>query len=378
MQSDILILGGGLAGCAAAVTLARAGRDVTLVEREPTPRHKVCGEFLSAEALHLLAQLSVDPLAHGAHRIGTVRLASRGHVVPSALPFPAQSLTRRCLDTLMLDAAKDAGARVLRGTGVQSLTRSNHLWQAGFSTGGTVCARQAILATGKHDLRGFPRPPGVQGDLVALKMYFRLAPDEAAALANSVELLLHPHGYTGLQPVENGAANVTALVRRAHLATLGGWGGLLAEIRGTNPHAARRLRNAEPLLDKPLAIASIPYGFVRKGAVAPHLWAVGDQAAVIPSFTGDGMSIALYTGCRAAESLLANETADAFQRALGSTLHGQVTRATALSRALIHTPTRDLLTTCARLWPGGLRLAASVTRLPAIALHALATSSSGA
>ncbi len=205
-------------------------------------------------------------------------------------------------------------------------------------------------------------------------MYFRLAPDQAAALANSVELLLHPHGYTGLQPVEDGAANLTALVRRRHLATLGGWTGLLAEIRQTNPHAAARLRDAQPLLDRPLAIASIPYGFVRKQALAPDLWAVGDQAAVIPSFTGDGMSIALYTGLRAAQSLLADasaEAADRFQRTLHSILRPQVFWATALSRALVYGPIKGLLTTGAHLWPGGLQAAASLTRLPANALSEL-------
>jgi hypothetical protein len=51
LQDEVLILGGGVAGCAASIALARKGRRVTLIEREPTPRHKVCGEFLSGEAL---------------------------------------------------------------------------------------------------------------------------------------------------------------------------------------------------------------------------------------------------------------------------------------------------------------------------------------
>ena len=49
LQPEVLILGGGVAGCAAAIALARKGQSVTLIEREPTPRHKVCGEFLSGE-----------------------------------------------------------------------------------------------------------------------------------------------------------------------------------------------------------------------------------------------------------------------------------------------------------------------------------------
>ena len=67
MQDEVLILGGGVAGCATSIALARKGRSVTLIEREPTPRHKVCGEFLSGEALEDLHALGIDvaSLVHG-------------------------------------------------------------------------------------------------------------------------------------------------------------------------------------------------------------------------------------------------------------------------------------------------------------------------
>ncbi len=372
---DILILGGGLAGSAAAIHLARAGRSVTLIDREPTPKHKVCGEFLSAEALHLLHHLglnlnpSPETRPSHSHPIRTVRLASRHHLTEAQLPFPAQSLTRRCLDPLLLHTAEQSGAQILRGQALENLTHQTDRWHATLNTGRTLTAPQVVLATGKHDLRGFPRPGGPQGDLVALKMYFRLAPDQTTALQHAVELLLHPHGYTGLQLVEDGTANLTALVRRAHLSQLGGWPGLLDELGRTNPHAAQRLQNATPLLDKPLALSGIPYGFVRRHALAPTLYTVGDQAAVIPSFTGDGMSIALYTGLRAAEAILANEPATLFQPELHRQLRGQVARATALSRALIHPASRPLLTTAAHVWPGMMRHVARLTRLPEDATH---------
>ncbi len=270
-STDILILGGGLAGSAAAITLARAGRQVILVEREPTPKHKVCGEFLSTEALHLLGELGVDPARAGAHPIHTVRLASARRLTETTLPFGAQSLTRRCLDGLLLRAAEEAGATVLRGRTIQTLVGERDGWKATLHTGETLTAPQAILASGKHDLRGFARPPGPQGDLVALKMYFRLAPAGTCALQHAVELLLHPHGYTGLQLVEDRIANLTALVRRGHLSKLGGWSGFLAELQRTNLHARQRLHNAQPLLEKPLALSAIPYGFVREQALAPTL-----------------------------------------------------------------------------------------------------------
>ena len=70
------------------------------------------------------------------------------------------------------------------------------------------------------------------------------------------------------------------------------------------PHLAMRLAGAEPLLEKPIAITHIPYGYIRR-TTQDGLYCIGDQAAVIPSFTGDGISIALHTARQAAAAYLA-------------------------------------------------------------------------
>src|SRR6202789_1303513 len=95
VQAEVLILGGGVAGCAAAIALARKRRGVTLIEREPTSRHKVCGEFLSGEALEDLHLLDIDVTSLGAVPIDYVRLAAARRAATAPLPFPATSLTRK-------------------------------------------------------------------------------------------------------------------------------------------------------------------------------------------------------------------------------------------------------------------------------------------
>ena len=370
-EMPVLVIGGGLAGSAAAIALARAGRAVTLIERDPIARHKVCGEFLSGEALVLLQGLGVSTRALGAVPVNAVRLCSGRRSTRAALPFPALSLTRLRLDAAMLATAGAQGVDVRSGIAVQALEKTGDAWRAVLSDGSACTAHDVILATGKHDLRGIPRPAGVQGNLVALKMYWRLAPEQTAALAQHVELILYPGGYAGLQSVEDGVANFSALVNRRTLAALGGWPGFLAMLRRTSPHARERLEGAEPLLSKPLAVSSIPYGFVRKQALGERLWAVGDQAAVIPSFTGDGMSIALYSGLRAADSVLRGQAAHAFQGELNRDLRFQILRATALSLALVHSPAKQLLTGTVRSWPRLLRGAARATRLPVAGLERL-------
>lgn len=354
MKTETLVVGGGLAGCAAAITLAEAGRLVTLVEREATPKHKVCGEFLSGEALTYLPRLGVDVAALGAVPIDSVRL---GASTLTRLPFQAMSLTRRTLDEALLQRACAAGVHVLRGQTVESLTND----RAELAGGDSIETESIFLATGKHDLRGHHRPAGRQGNLLAMKMYWRLSPGQTAALNGQVELILYPGGYAGLQPVEGGAANLCCLIERKTFRELGGrWEDLLAHMLGHVAHLGERLRGATPLLDRPLAVSSIPYGFVRQSSEGfRHL---GDQAAVIPSFTGDGMSIALHTGILAAQMHLAGASAEAFQRKANEDLHRCVMRATWLSLGLVQHP--RILAAAAGLWPGSLRLIARATRIP--------------
>src|ERR1700733_7012725 len=221
VQDEVLILGGGVAGCAASIALARKGRSVTLIEREPTPRHKVCGEFLSGEALEDLRALGIDVASLGAVPIDYVRLAAARRAAEAPLPFPAASLTRKALDKALIAEAIAAGVRVERGRGVQALARTtSNAWQATLDDGATREATTVFLATGKHDLRGHTRPKDPE-QWVAFKMYFRLAPAQAAELTDASELMLYPGGYGGIQPVEGGVANLCFVVQQRHLARVG-------------------------------------------------------------------------------------------------------------------------------------------------------------
>jgi flavin-dependent dehydrogenase len=214
-------------------------------------------------------------------------------------------------------------------------------------------------------VNGHPRSGGRQNDLVAFKMYFRLAPAQQEALAHCVELILFPGGYTGLQLVEDGTANLCLLVTRKKLRDCGGqWAALLHHMMHRSDYLAQRLEGSEPLLEKPLAISSIPYGLLQSRAT-DGLWRLGDQAAVIPSFSGDGMSIALHSAHLAAQVYLSGGTAASFQPRLYQELRRSVATATAISRAVIATP---LLAQFARLWPPLLRHIASSTRVPPNAL----------
>lgn len=363
MQDDVLVLGGGVAGCAAAIALARKGRNVVLIEREPTPRHKVCGEFLSGEALEDLQALGIHVAPLGAVPIDYVRLAAARRAAEAPLPFPAASLTRKALDTALLGEAAAAGVRVERGRSVQSLSHSTaNVWQATLDDGTTREAPAVFIATGKHDLRGHARPKDPE-QWVAFKMYFRLNPVQTAELAKASELMLYPGGYGGIQPVEDGIANLCCVVQQRHFARAGQrWASFLAKMQQNCPHLAMRLEGAEPLLAKPIAITHIPYGYIRR-TTDDGLYCIGDQAAVIPSFTGDGISIALHTARCAATAYLAKVPAPVFQANLRSGLLLQMRLAGSAADGLNNSFARAVLPFCLRMWPGVMRVTARLTRV---------------
>jgi len=367
-MTQALVIGGGPAGAGLATRLARAGRDVVLVEREAGPVDKVCGEFLSREAGLYLASLGLDLSALGAVSIEAVRLVARsGHVATVRLPFVATSLSRRILDEALLGRAAAAGATIRRGVRVDGLARTQAGWAARLADGSSLEAKAAFLATGKHDLRGHKRPAGRQNDLVAFKLHWQLAARQAAELGSCVELLMFDGGYAGLQRIENGKANLCLVVRRDTLRSHGQrWDRLLVALRAESAHLNARLMDGVPCWPRPLALTAIPYGYVRRHS--DGLWCLGDQAAVIPSFSGDGISIALHSAELAATTYLEGRDADAYQQRLARDVRVQMLLATLLSQGLVRRPAQAMLGAAARLWPGLMSSVAFHTRVSDAAL----------
>lgn len=367
----VVIAGGGLAGAAAAGLLARNGRRVMLIEREAAPVNKICGEFISVEARMYLESLGIDLAALGAHPITRLRLVRGADMVEAALPFRAAGLSRRVLDEALLARAAACGAEIRRGHMVTSV-RSGEPISVEIAGMGAVRTSALFLATGKHDLRGLRRQPArAPEDLVGFKLHLRLAPRQLQALEGHVEVIMFADGYAGLQPVEDGRANLCLLVARARLQRAGGtWEGLRQDLQDREPHLATRLDGAVALQDRPLSIHLVPFGFVHAPSAADPacIYRLGDQAGVIPSFTGDGMSIALHSASVAVQCHLDGIDAAAYHRRLRRDIAGQIGRAAALYRFARRPAGQALLMRIAAAWPAGLRLAASLTRVPRGAL----------
>jgi flavin-dependent dehydrogenase len=152
------------------------------------------------------------------------------------------------------------------------------------------------------------------------------------------------------------------VVRQVELRSIGGWQKLLASVLDDNRHLKQRLQKAIALWDRPLAISSIPYGHL----AGQHfgLWCVGDQAAVIPSFTGDGMSIALHSASLATEMYLTGNSAEQYNHRLHAQLSRGMGLATCLSRSMVTKAGRILALFGFAAFPNAMQWIAASTRIP--------------
>jgi len=289
---DLAIIGGGPAGAAAAITAARLGAMVAIFEAGKFPRQKVCGEFVSAESLNLLRHLwrdssEAERVIQRAPIVDTVRLFLGGRTIRSSFSPPALSIPRFDLDRLLWDAAKQAGAqtysncevRNIAGDGPFVLDTANH----------SVSARAVIMAAGRWS-RFRPDTPVPDGPKwIGVKAHFR-----ESACTNSTDLYFFDYGYCGVQPVANDVVNTCAMVRSDRAKTL-------PAVLALHTALVERSRNWK-LLTEPVATA--PLVFRKPEPVRGNIIFVGDAAAFVDPFVGDGISLALRSGSLAARVVI--------------------------------------------------------------------------
>jgi menaquinone-9 beta-reductase len=356
-----------LAGGAAATCLAQQGIDVLLLEKEKEAHHKVCGEFLSHEAQHYLQKLGISLPSLGAAPIEQIRLVRGKNECVAPLGFQAMSLSRKCLDDVVLACARQAGAEIKYGMNATTPIKEKNYWHIDCHGRDPIFAKTIFLATGKHDLRGWSQREGKQNNYIGFKMHFELTPAQNAELSNHVEIVLFRGGYAGLEPVEDGKANLCLVISKAQYALVGKtWEDLLLYIIKSAPMLAARLTGASPCWTKPLSIFGIPYGYVYKPSVTDPttLFRLGDQMAVIPSLCGDGMAIALHSGFMAADCYLKTSAADYHQR-LRQQLQGQINRASAMARMLSLPALQPMAVTLCTMMPKLLPSVIEQTRIHA-------------
>lgn len=361
---DAIVIGGGIAGSSVAIKLAQIHKKVLLIEKEKNAHHKVCGEFISIEAQHYIGKLGINLDVLGAKKIDHVSFLNAKKHIKVSLPFHAKSLSRKVLDESLLKKATESGVDVQMGIAVTSMTKTFNVWEVTLSNNKIVHATVVYLASGKHDVRGFARTGQTHSNLIGFKMYFEPEAKLQTMLENCVELIFFEHGYAGIELVENNIVNLSLVVDKKYYSSIGkSWQKLLEMLAQESLTLKQCLKSSKPMWDKPLAVFGIPYGFIyRNENKMANLYHLGDQMAVISSFSGDGMSIALHTAFLAAHHSLHGDSTSFHQAALKH-LKCQIQQATFFSSIVKSSFGRKLVMWVATYMPFIIKMAIKHTRV---------------
>jgi menaquinone-9 beta-reductase len=298
-EFDVIIVGGGLAGFAAAIELALQGRKILLLEKKKFPRHKVCGEYVSNEVLPVLNYFGINPFDSGALSMKRFVLSSpSGKSVSSNLPLGAFSLSRYRLDELLYKKALSLGVDVRTGSQASLI---QHLGENSVVTAGkhSFKSRFVIGAFGKTSNM---RPKtgddsnSQKGRYFAVKRHIRTDfPNDLVALHN------FSGGYCGVSKIEDDKVNVCYMALSKDLNHFGSIKEFEKQIVFRNPKLKRVFENAEELFDRPMAISNFSMG--AKDAVSDGVFMAGDSAGMISPLCGNGMAMAISSGFHLAKLL---------------------------------------------------------------------------
>ena len=348
LEADVVVVGGGPAGAAAAITLANAGRDVVVVDRAQFPRDKCCGDGLTAGALRHLEALGLRPDTVASwQQVDDVWVRSPSGRT-ACFPMPrgqgvfAVVAERSDLDAALLDVARAAGAKVHDGHGLTAARLVDGHVELDVDGLGPVRAPYAVGADGMWSpLRKAlgADEPGYLGEWHAFRQYFSGVGPKAADLWVWFEADLLP-GYAWSFPLPDGRANVGFGIQRSSGIPVRSmkelWPALLQRDH------IREVIGPDAMAEAPHRAWPIPARIDKACLHWGRALFAGDAAAATDPMTGEGIAQAFVTGRLAADAIIDNgpkrpdRVAFAYQRSVRRELVADHRMSVLLGRALKH------------------------------------------
>jgi len=319
LETDVLVVGAGPGGSAAAYHLARHGIDVTVIDKAAFPREKVCGDGLTPRSVKAIQDMGIDTDDPRFERVIGLRVHARTTTIqlpwPDLTSFPPFGLVmpRDGFDHLLVQRAVKAGATLLERTeAVAPIVADGYVRGATVRATGerdeepsTIHARYVLAADGAASR--FATPLGVKRDTsrplgIAARRYYRVDYHPGPWIESWLDLwdgdLLLP-GYGWLFPVAGGRINLGA--------------GLLNTFSNFQDISAQRLFDAfarmlpadwvigEETAEGRVLSGPLPMGLNRTPRAVPGLLLIGDAAGAVNPFNGEGIAYAIETGEMAAD-----------------------------------------------------------------------------
>jgi len=315
--AEVLVIGGGPAGSATALRLARQGHAVTLIDRAVFPREKPCSEYMSPETVRHLDALDVlaevdrsggaalegtqvrGPL--GSRLVGRFALAGGTPFRPTGLGLP-----RRILDNVLLTAARDAGVRVITGVTVRQLHRDDDGQVAGVAArdddGGDRVFRARVVVGADGLGSVVSRRAGLHARGTVRRVAFVAHVTGVAGLSPTTELHVARDGYVGINALGGGVANVAVVVRAGQLqhAAAADPTSFFFDRIAAMPGVRGRVRPEGIVRD---VMVTGPFDVRCRRSTGNGVLLVGDAADFFDPFTGEGICSALRGAELAAETL---------------------------------------------------------------------------
>jgi 2-polyprenyl-6-methoxyphenol hydroxylase-like FAD-dependent oxidoreductase len=293
---DAIVIGAGPGGCAAAITLARRGMRVAIVEKKAFPRVKVCGEYVSPAATGTLETLlSPEELrANGARRVDRYAMELGERVVEWRTPRSAWSLSRASLDDQLVAKAREVGVEVIQPASVRGVEYEDDSVRVSVSTRDEAMIGRVVIhadGAGRFDLGGrtTPNREGVLG----VKCHFR-APGDAPIVG--VRMRACEGAYIGTVGVEAGLATCAMTVREGVVSRF------VRDERFANKDEALDAMTREVWPGFARCARTTPWhtcGVAGSAYIAPgHMrsFRVGNAAAAVEPVGGEGIGLALWSG----------------------------------------------------------------------------------
>lgn len=280
-----------MAGLVSSILLARKGIEVTLVEKKIYPFHRVCGEYISNEALPFLQVNRLLPKDFELPTINTFLLSSvAGRSTTLKLDLGGFGISRFNFDHFLYGQAKQAGVNILLGEEVSAISFMENHFQLNVSDRKLI-TDLVLCAFGKRsklDLELKRNFTTKRSPYVGIKYHIKTNhPDHLIALHN------FDGGYCGISNIEEGKTNLCYLVQREKLRAAGSIENLEQAILKKNPCLKNIFENSDFLFNKPETINEIT--FETKEPVFNHLLMLGDAAGMITPLCGNGMAMALHS-----------------------------------------------------------------------------------
>jgi len=298
-NSDVLLLGGGLAGLTAALHLLKQGYTVTVFEKNNFPKHKVCGEYISNEVLPYLKSLDLDIDILNPTYINQLSFSLvSGKTISTTLPLGGFGISRYTLDYYLYQEVLKRGGSVLHEK-VIDVFFDDDLFTV-TTQKSVYIAKMALGAYGKRsnlDVKMNREFIEESSPWLGVKAHYRLDfPDDLVGLHH------FKGGYCGVSKVENNLVNICYLGNYDSFKKHKDLQEYQDKVVSQNPNLKAIFAKALIEFDKPLVISQI--SFDSKTTIENNMLMIGDTAGLIHPLCGNGMAIAIHSAKLACEALI--------------------------------------------------------------------------